>query len=775
MDPDRERIRKIEGVLEAARGGKVPTTEQITQALAKLRLSLSTDTGAMSTQSRVAASEVDTLIADVEKAMKEKVPGDEVQNVAFYGSRIVGAGIEGGREGGALGEDVSGLGEASTELGRHVYNVAVALTTSRAFRGTLIRSIAIVKDVMIEYARGTSWESVAGVVEEPSAANIARAAEEVTAGVRKEIESKQREGKEGAEAVRAKASGMAEEAQGFRVSEEKVEELKRKVMELTADFKSDERVRDAFKALFGAIRKLRERTRKVSEGSKGAGQAATLAGTIEAGHPVAQIHEETATTLPTDKTQEQIVLENAKRLVENFAGHKSVDPVLEALNTLLEKTRGDEKLDGLLERLFGAVFEAAKTASENLEAKDAEDIVGEVADVCADRAGLIRKEEKRETGEEGKSHGQMVEEKGRKQKMGTQSTTEIVAEEKIEEEVSHEGSKGVRSDGKNAEVSESVGSAVESVGSAVVAMPGVDDRQVDEIVKTMNEISEHVMQRYAEDLRHLVFETSNILKAMSEDKTMETLAEDVRRVMRALFIDETTGQVTFKKDVWQDVGRAVPGLAQKLAFVPIPRIDIDNESAHWVFDHILLKCSDILPEYVKVSTETEMVAPQTGSGIEAKTVIAVHVTHIKSSAVNVAWMYRKKGGLVPFGDVGLMDLDMTGGSGITLDARIRTSTGTETATSMDVEAIECHIDEVKVRMHETHNDAVYSILWPILNAGVKSKLEEVIKGGLWKAVGGMEEKVRGMMGTQQETGMAEGGHKGGVDMRAEWESRGYDV
>ena len=62
------------------------------------------------------------------------------------------------------------------------------------------------------------------------------------------------------------------------------------------------------------------------------------------------------------------------------------------------------------------------------------------------------------------------------------------------------------------------------------------------------------------------------------------------------------GKLTWKNDLWRDVRNVIlPGVAQKVGHVPIPRIEYTDNQLDLVIENLTLQGKNLFPKYVKNS------------------------------------------------------------------------------------------------------------------------------------------------------------------------------
>ncbi|KAJ3341423.1 hypothetical protein HDU93_004824 [Gonapodya sp. JEL0774] len=285
-------------------------------------------------------------------------------------------------------------------------------------------------------------------------------------------------------------------------------------------------------------------------------------------------------------------------------------------------------------------------------------------------------------------------------------------------------------------------------------------------------------------LSRLLTDSQSLLTSLRASPTAtaaSTLATDVDRLVRDMFLDDQ-GRPTVKPGVLRDVGKVVPVLVEGMT---------DDPSVHYILDNILLKSTNILPSYIRVSTETVFDANKE-AGERGRTVVDVTISKIQSSARDIVFYYNKKDGLVRMADVGLLDFDIVSDTGMTvhlvLEPRVPGGeySGSEDGGALNLVRSEVMIDEIDTRFHDTRHDTLYTVFKPLTATFLRTKVEESLNSVLAETIRSLDRRItREAVRRAREAGevvgktVVGGGEvgKGGVvkDVPEEWGSRAYDV
>ncbi|KAJ3036789.1 hypothetical protein HDV00_002401, partial [Rhizophlyctis rosea] len=257
------------------------------------------------------------------------------------------------------------------------------------------------------------------------------------------------------------------------------------------------------------------------------------------------------------------------------------------------------------------------------------------------------------------------------------------------------------------------------------------------------------LSKYDYYTQKITYEASNFADALASDRATQKLAADANAIFADLFLDER-GKPTFKPELLRDLAKIVPAIADKLAYLPIPRTEIDDGTYHMIFDNIVLH-STILPKYVRVVTDTTVDATQNDPKDQLNSNIYLEISHIEASARDVAWLVNKHSGFFKAGDVGLADFDIKD-PGLTakvkiapgaLTGRAAPKSGEATGRFLHTEQVDVTLHNIDLRLHDSHHDFLYKVAKPFLNRTVKAQVENAVKDGLRDLVARLDDQIAG--------------------------------
>ncbi|ORX91654.1 hypothetical protein K493DRAFT_264315, partial [Basidiobolus meristosporus CBS 931.73] len=228
--------------------------------------------------------------------------------------------------------------------------------------------------------------------------------------------------------------------------------------------------------------------------------------------------------------------------------------------------------------------------------------------------------------------------------------------------------------------------------------------------------------KYRGQFQQISNEMSEFNRAIQSDRTTQRFANDLQSLTQSLFMDES-GKPTVKYDLVKDFAKLIPILAQKLEYLPLPRIEQSDEKMDMILDNVVIECSNIAPNFVHLKTDTVVnTDPQAKQNVHNKAFIKF--THVQVRAKDVAFYYKKKT-FPKVSDVGYIDIDMPE-DGIELDMTLGLNPAAGKAHVYEVIDCNTRVNDLNLRIHGSKHDTVYKILSPIINSRVKKVIEQAV-------------------------------------------------
>ncbi|KAJ6548106.1 hypothetical protein DFH09DRAFT_1504573 [Mycena vulgaris] len=218
-------------------------------------------------------------------------------------------------------------------------------------------------------------------------------------------------------------------------------------------------------------------------------------------------------------------------------------------------------------------------------------------------------------------------------------------------------------------------------------------------------------------------------KSLATDPLNVALAEDFARLTRDLLFDGE-GNLQFKKTLWEDVrGVILPGLIDKVGYVPIPRVEYTDDKFDLVVENLTLSGRHLFPNVVEVEAHNFVrFSPYTAKGKDDAATHEFTFTfeQMHADMRDVAFSFRTKTG-IKMRDSGLADV-VLGGSGLT--ATVTLTSSKDTRSVFSVARVRVKVGSLKFSIRDTKHDLLYKTFKPLATRLIKKQIRKALEDAI---------------------------------------------
>ncbi|CAG8551601.1 9234_t:CDS:2 [Funneliformis caledonium] len=615
---------KAEQVAEALREGKLPSNQQITSAIESIQESdvIYDSARGMSPLGKRVLSSLEKLLESTKKLLEDKNVGDELQNVFYYGNKATSDVGDSATIPEDMKQKVSS--EASTSQSliqnaiKEVLLIPQLLITSSEFRKLINDIHSILQDSLLRTVPGkeppTETGPELGTDKEKSLQEakqeskqqarestypVAKTAAKVTGAHIKEFSEGNKTFQEAATGgAKELSSRVRDTVANLQLTEEQRDQLVERFKNVMIETQSRPEYQQALSNLINIVSHVTQQSKEVT------GHVATQTKT--------QVQES------TDETSLQIAKQNAKDLIENFANHKSLDPLINALREFGSRVKTDEDLRSFFKDLQNFILSSLRDTQ------------------------YVQQTDYRE-------HGSRLLNTGR----------------------------------------------------------------------------HLLLERHSDNTQKIVDEANAFNQALQEDRATAQWTSDFENLIRDMFLDDR-GQPTVKFELIKDFGKIIPLVADKLKYLPLPRIENSDDEYDYIFDNVVLYLSELMPKHLHMSFTSDINLDREENDIVQNTAF-IEISKLRADARNIAFYYKKKKGLINMMDVGLVDFAIPK-NGLTMKIKLLLNLPSETNPSLDLRVLEADttVENLTIKFHDTKHDFLYMFMTPLIEKRLKRQLANMV-------------------------------------------------
>jgi len=253
----------------------------------------------------------------------------------------------------------------------------------------------------------------------------------------------------------------------------------------------------------------------------------------------------------------------------------------------------------------------------------------------------------------------------------------------------------------------------------------------EELIRRGREV---ITDKHREHFDAITSEFSALYEAAANDQATRDFTANLQDLMHDLFFDDQ-GHPALKFDLMRDFARLVPVIAEKLEYLPVPRIEGSDDDVDYSLDNLVLRCTNLIPRHLHLHADTtvDMEPPVPYSDrvqsrrekaeFHVRNRVGVNLTSIRADARDIAFYFKKKTGVARLSDYGTLDMIIPD-RGISL--HIALSTNDRSDRVFAVERAEAEIHELKLNLRAEKHDILFKVLNPVITRTARRNIEKVV-------------------------------------------------
>lgn len=254
------------------------------------------------------------------------------------------------------------------------------------------------------------------------------------------------------------------------------------------------------------------------------------------------------------------------------------------------------------------------------------------------------------------------------------------------------------------------------------------DRFRNEAKQLSEQTTTVLRDKYRDHATNMVNEFKNFITGIAEDPSNKEFMESIRKLWADVCLDDN-GNLTFKRELLDDVARVIPILADKVAYLPLPRIDYDGPDYSCMMNNVVLKCNGVIPTHVNVNMQigTDLSVPEIDSQV------TLSFSHVQVSAQEIEFEVRKKTRFFKFHEHGQLNFDIRN-RGLSAELVFqpwlqKTHDGTQ--KGLDLKTCNVKIDGFRLHIYNADNHhLLYTLFKGMIAKMVKRTLQRTISDNL---------------------------------------------
>jgi len=257
--------------------------------------------------------------------------------------------------------------------------------------------------------------------------------------------------------------------------------------------------------------------------------------------------------------------------------------------------------------------------------------------------------------------------------------------------------------------------------------------------------------KYANEVERFLDSSEELMRNIRSDEYVEVLRHHAGLVAGDLSYVDNSGNIQLDTDMLGKIRNVLlPILAEKLKYLPIPRIESSDKNREFWVDNIVLCGYDILPDHIRVQLESDN--DISIRDIETKysyTKLIVTLAQIRTELKDLDFYYKKKT-FPEVVDSGKMSIRLGGLRGATLKLTFRVEQSPsdklprfqEGSTSFVIEKFDLTFDKNTI-----NHDVLLPLISQLFKAQIKNLIEDEVESSLDNLIGSLGDQLSQALST----------------------------
>jgi len=257
--------------------------------------------------------------------------------------------------------------------------------------------------------------------------------------------------------------------------------------------------------------------------------------------------------------------------------------------------------------------------------------------------------------------------------------------------------------------------------------------------------------KYANEVERFLDSSEELMRNIRSDEYVEVLRQHAGLVADDLSFVDNSGNIQLDTDMLGKIRNVLlPILAEKLKYLPIPRIENSDKNRDFWVDNIVLCGYDILPDHIRVQLESDN--DISIRDIETKysyTKLIVTLGQIRTELKDLDFYYKKKT-FPEMVDSGRMSIRLSGPRGATLKLTFRVEQSPtdklprfqEGSSSFVIEKFDLTFDKSTI-----HHDVLLPMISQLFKAQIKNLIENEVESSLNNLIGSLGDQLSQALST----------------------------
>lgn len=231
-------------------------------------------------------------------------------------------------------------------------------------------------------------------------------------------------------------------------------------------------------------------------------------------------------------------------------------------------------------------------------------------------------------------------------------------------------------------------------------------------------------EKYRTHTDRIVDEIKFLADQFDQDPQNKAFAASVEKLFNDLGTDES-GKSTFKPHLVKDLTDVIiPAAFEKIAYIPIPRIEYSDSEVDAVVENLVLESDNFMPNVLEISSDNYFRWGRKKIASKNRNSIDVKVTGIQMDLRDVSFYVKRKHGFPSITDTGVANIRMAG-DGFCFRLKLSTADDKDKQHFFKIDKVDVDIKNLQIKLVKSNHKILFSLFKPLMLKVLRPAIQKI--------------------------------------------------
>ncbi|KAI1204366.1 uncharacterized protein F4807DRAFT_447424 [Annulohypoxylon truncatum] len=235
--------------------------------------------------------------------------------------------------------------------------------------------------------------------------------------------------------------------------------------------------------------------------------------------------------------------------------------------------------------------------------------------------------------------------------------------------------------------------------------------------------------KYRSHTNRIVDEIKFLANQFDQDPQNKAFGASLEKLFSDLGNDEQ-GKAVFKPHLVKDLTDIIiPAIFEKVAYIPIPRIEYSDSEIDAVVENLVLESDNFMPNVLEVASDNYWRFGRKKIASKNKNSIDVKVTGVQMDLRDVSFYVKRKQGFPSITDTGVANIKM-GGDGFCFRMKLSTADDKDSQHLFKIDKVDVDVTHLQVKLVRSKHKILFGLFKPVMLKVLRPAIQKTAEKAL---------------------------------------------